>query len=113
MRKRIIAVLLVCVILCCSVHAAEPRISFTPTLSFSGTTADCSVVVSALGQQIVVVLELWDEDGLVDSWTKSGNNYVRIEETCYVVSGETYTLEASGTIGGVAFDKALTSKTCP
>lgn len=113
MKKWIMATLLVCMVLCGTVHAAEPRIAFMPTLSFTGTTANCSVDVYALGQQITVVLELRDEDGVVATWRESGEDYVSINRQASVVSGETYTLEASGTIGGVAFDKALTSKTCP
>lgn len=114
MKKRILAVVLgLCVILCTTVNAVEPRASYIPTLTFNGTTANCSIAVTSLGHSITVVLELWDEDGKVDSWTKSGTNYVRIEETCTVVSGETYTLKASGTINNVAFDREMVTNTCP
>lgn len=114
MKKRYLAaMLLVCLLLGTVAHAAEPRISYTPELSFSGTTANCMVVVSAFGQPITVVLELSDEDGVIKTWTSSGRNYVKIEDTYPVVSGETYTLQASGTINGVAFDRDVVTGTCP
>lgn len=114
MKKRILTIAFaLCLILCTTANAVEQRASYIPTLTFNGTTANCSVVVASLGHGITVVLELWDEDGLVESWTKSGTNYVKIEETSAVISGETYTLYASGTINNVAFDREMVTRTCP
>ena len=76
MRKRVIAMALA-LLLTLSIPAfAETRsVRANPVLSFSGTTAFCSVPVR-------------------------GN-------------GQTYTLTASGTVGGIVINATPVTKTCP
>ena len=115
MKKRFITISLVIVLLislCASVYAVESRTQQVfPSLSFSGTTANCSVSVYG-DSKIEVTLELKNGTKLVDSWSDSGTNYVMLSGSHKVVSGQTYTLIASGTINGRTFNTSTTG-TCP
>ena len=115
MKKRFITISLVIVLLislCTSVYAVESRTQQVfPSLSFSGTTANCSVSVYG-DSKIEVTLELKNGTKLVDSWSDSETNYVMLSGSHKVVSGQTYTLVASGTINGRAFNTSV-SGTCP
>ncbi len=84
-----------------------------PTLAFSGTTALCEFKIVNVGKAISVTMELWNGTTLVDSWTKTGVSVVSLSEECAVVSGRTYTLKASGTVGNEAFTATPVSKRCP
>lgn len=115
MWKRTILVA-ICFILFCvpTVQAAEPRITVNqPALQFSGTTALCEFSISNFGKSISVTLELWNGSTLVESWTQSGISVVTISENCTVVSGNTYTLVASGTCGGEVFSGVSVTRKCP
>lgn len=115
MKKRFAAiavVMLLLVSLCTNVCAVEARAQQVfPMIYFSGTTANCSVSVYG-DNEIKVTLELKNGTKLVDSWSDSGTNYVMLSGSHKVVSGQTYTLVASGTINGRAF-YTTTSGTCP
>lgn len=84
----------------------------TVTLSFSGTTANCSAIVTDAGKELVITLELWHGDDLVDSWPASGNGKVAVQGSCRVVKGETYTLIVTGTANGSPFSSTPFSRTC-
>ena len=113
MKKKLIPLILVLVmVLGISVAAVEQRAAIAPRLSFSGTTATCTVGVSQSGAEIEVTLELWCGDDFIDSWSKSGTSMVKISETCKVSKGNTYTLIASGTINGSPFESYPVTKTC-
>lgn len=86
----------------------SPRV----TLSFSGTTANCSAIVTDAGKELVITLELWHGDDLVDSWPASGNGKVAVQGSCRVVKGETYTLIVTGTADGSPFSSTPFSRTC-
>lgn len=114
MKKWIIpiALILVCA-LTLSVSAIEPRATrITPSLTFSGTTANCTVIVSAVGSEIDVTMELWTGSTLVDSWNNDGTTRVVVEGSCTVTKGKTYTLKTYGTIDGVKFTGTSVSGTC-
>lgn len=116
MKKQFIALtvllaVVVALFLGVPVVAATPRSTVVPTLSFSGTTAECSVRVVNNQADIEVVLELWENENLIDSWAASGRSYVSIDETCRVVRGRTYTLKAYGTFNGVSFSETTVTKT--
>lgn len=113
MKKRVLATaLLLTMMLCITAQAAQPRASIVPGLTFTGTTANCSVVVSSVSDQIEVVLELWQGNTRIASWNGSGTTYVSISETCTVTKGKTYTLKVTGTINGTAFDEQSVTRTC-
>ena len=97
MKKFIIVGMLLVLLLSNTVYAAQ---TVQPTLSFSGTTANCSVTIRAKGKAIDATLELWQGSTMVASWHKTGTSSVTISETYNCTSGVTYTLTVTGTIGG-------------
>ena len=116
MKKRLVTVIMVLVMVIAQgmiASAAEVRTSqIVPTLSFSGTTANCKVSITQAGKKLEATLELWNGSTLVDSWTASASTRLVINETCTVVRGQTYTLKVSGTIGGEAFEGTPVSAKC-
>jgi len=96
-----------------SAYATSRAVPISPSLSFSGTTANCSVRIIEAGKQIDVNLELWNGNTLIDSWPGSGSSYVIISGSCGVDSGKTYSLKVSGTIGNSIVNETLVTKTCP
>ena len=113
MKKRIIIlVVALCFLLSNPVCAAMKK-TYVPSLTFNGTTANCYISVTEIGKSINITLELWHGNTLVDSWSKSGTTYVRIDEYCTVTSGYTYTLIVTGTIGGTTISCTPVTNTCP
>lgn len=117
MKKRIFSALLAVMLLLAmsaNANAAAKSVRSSLSLSFSGSTANCSAVVRESGKQINVTMELWHGNTLLESWSGSGTNYAIVRGNYYgVQSGETYTLKAYGTAGGVSFTAVPISKTCP
>lgn len=115
MWKKAILIALCFMMICIpEVHAAEPRLAVPePSLEFSGATAICEFRIADTGQSIRVTMELWNGDTLVDSWTKTGTSTVTMSETCAVNRLRNYTLQVSGTSGGVPFGPVSVTKRCP
>ena len=116
MWKKAILIALCFMLICIpEVYAAEPRLATVPepTLEFSGTTATCEYQLVDTGKSIRVTMELWQNDTLVDSWTKTGTSVVTMSETCAVSRLRNYTLTVSGTSGGVSFGPVSVTKRCP
>lgn len=114
MKRRLIgAAAVLCLLLAVTANAVQMR-SLRPrvTLSFSGTTANCSAIVTDDNKELDVTLELWHGDDLVDSWPASGTGSVSVKGSCRVVKGETYTLIVTGTADGKAFSSPPFSRTC-
>lgn len=116
MKRKIISlatVFVLMVTMCASALAIEPRAAqINPSLTFSGTTANCRVVIISSGDDIDATLELWRGNTLVDSWAGEGTSYVSVSGKCSVTKGVTYTLKVRGTIGGVSIDCGDISRTC-
>jgi len=106
---------LVCVlvfVLSVTANAAEPRAKqVSPFLTFSGTTANCSVMIMEAGT-INATMSLWCGNTLVDIWSGNASNTLYLSGSCPVVKGQTYTLKVSGTIGGVLFNGIPVTATC-
>lgn len=83
------------------------------SLSFSGTTANCSGTVTDVGKYIVATMTLKHNGSTVASWSKSGTSVVTLSGSCSVVSGQSYTLVISGTSDGVPFSTTPFTRTCP
>lgn len=96
-----------------NVVAVERSTSYIPSLSFSGTTANCKVVIVSSGNSINATLQLWRGNTLVKSWYDSGTSRLIIRGTYNATSGQSYTLRAVGTVGGVPFTSSSITKTCP
>ena len=99
--------------LCIPVMATSRAIAVSPQISFTGTTANCSTTITALGQEIEANLELWYNGYMVKSWPGSGKSYVEISGTRPVISGYTYSVRVTGTVDGVAFQSNYATGTCP
>ena len=114
--KRILALIVVLAMVLASTAFADPievKASIvTPSLAFSGTTAQCSVSVSDAGKPIFVTMKLYQGSTLMSSWSKSGTGYVYLYKTKTVTKGKTYTLKVSGTINGAAFTAPTITRTC-
>ena len=110
MYKRIIAMTLALLLLfSMSVFAAEQRLTVpVPSLSFSGTTAYCSVRVSDSSSDINVTLTLYRGWSTIASWSGYGRHEVYVSGTAAVKDGLEYRLVASGTIDGFPFSREVT-----
>lgn len=117
MKRRLTATLLLCILtfsLVATANAAETRVAIAPpTLSFTGTTANCKLSVTKFGSNINATLELWKGNTRVASWSGTATSSLIISKTKSVISGQTYTLKAHGTIDGVSFTAPSITKTCP
>lgn len=101
--KRLISIVLVVVMLMAipaTAFAAPSRVaSATPSLSFSGTTANCKVTIRESGKAISATMSLWDGNTCLDSWSGNGTSLLIISGSHEVVQGKTYTLKVTGTSG--------------
>ena len=115
MKKRIVPLFIVLVmVLSISANAAiEPKANIIrPTLSFSGTTAKCTVLVTSPGKDIRVTMSLWRNTTLIDSWSGSGTTVVSVQGTASVVKGVAYTLKVTGTVNGDPISVVPLTRTC-
>lgn len=116
MRKRILPVMMaLLLLLSVSVQAAESRaVTGTPSLSFSGTTATCEVMLRSgnSSDKFSATLTLKQGSSKIDSWTASGSGRVSISEQCSVKKGSTYTLTLSYTLNGVSQPAVSVNGTC-
>ena len=86
MKKRIVSVFLVAAILSALVAtaaAAQSRAAdYTPSLTFDGTTANCTISIMAIGKPITATLELWQGSTRVAKWSDSATSRLIIDEDC-------------------------------
>lgn len=114
--KRLISIVLVVVMLMAipaTAFAAPSRVaSATPSLSFSGTTANCKVTIRDSGKAISATMSLWDGSTCIDSWSSNGTSLVIISGSHDVEHGKTYTLKVTGTSGSKTLVIESVSKKC-
>lgn len=99
-----------------TVQAATPRtITINPGLSYTGTTANCSVSVIGdhMSQEIEATIKLWHGTTCLETWYASGNGYFSWRDTATVTRGNTYRLSVDVTIDDEALDQVYIDKTCP
>lgn len=117
MRQRVCALIaLVILALSISVQAVESRTtSAKPDLSFTGTTANCSVICRGQSgsDTIDVTLTLYQGSTYVDSWSDSGTGRVALSGSCKAVSGKSYKLVVNYSVNGVSRPSISTTGTCP
>lgn len=119
MRKRLfsvlVPVLLVCVFSAQVAQAATQRAYVRPSLSFSGTTATCSIICrgNSTSDDLDVTLTLYQGNSYVDSWSGSGKGSVVLSKECQVERGKTYRLEVTFFINGVEKPSESVTNTCP
>lgn len=105
-RKLVFVILFACLFVATSIkaQAAQQVFSISPSLNFEGTSARCMLSVMDSGKSISATVELWQGGTLIDSWSDTGTSYLCINETHSVISGQTYTMVAYGTIGNTDFE---------
>lgn len=119
MRKLIavLAALAIVMVMGFSAKAAtESGASAFPGLSFSGTTATCSLRVYAphTTDSIVASVTLKHGSSTVKQWTNlTANGILNFSDTASVAHGETYTLQVTLEINNVSYTIADITKTCP
>ena len=104
MKRRIsILALLLILTLQIPAHAISARTDFfSPSLTFNGTTANCSIYArGASTDKVSVTLELRGEEGRVGYWADTDIERVVINESATVIKGHSYELIATVYINGV------------
>ena len=116
MRKRVLALTLALVfVLGISAQAVQPRYAqITPSISFTGTTAKCTVSVRASNDtdKIAITAKLYRGGTLLATWTKSGTGSVTLSEKTTVTKNFSYTLESNVTSNGVKQSVSPVTKAC-
>ncbi len=112
MKKRLVSLALILVMLLGITAFAAENYAYAPRLRFSGTTAICSVSISAPNEEIDVRLTLWHGDDVVYYWDESGTDAVVIEGRIRVTAGEEYTLTLTGTVGDEDIGEISVDGTC-
>ncbi|MCR5500277.1 MAG: hypothetical protein K6F31_07775 [Acetatifactor sp.] len=120
--RRLIAIIMSAIILIMAngvtVNASERacNTSYTPSLSFSGTTATCKlkVIASNMSYPIEASVTLKHGNTVVKQWTNlTANGIMNFSDTAEVISGNTYTMQVTLKINGVSHNVTDIVKTCP
>lgn len=99
-----------------SAYAVTPRIvTIDYGLSYSGTTAICTVTVvgNNMSEEIKATVKLWYGSTCLYTWTETDYGYLDFEETLSVTSGKTYKMTVDVTVDGTVYATRSTSRTCP
>lgn len=116
--KKLIAFMLAIILLLSvsvSANAATPRfISINPELTFSGTTANCSVSIvgSTMSDEIDATIKLWRGSTCLRTWRVSDDGYLFWSGTATVTKGKTYDLTVDLVYNGVSKPRVSVSGTC-
>jgi len=118
MKKRTLVSLVLLAILLLSMivtaYAAEERAThINADLIYSGTTANCTVLISSPGDEIEATVELWRGSVCLSRWAAEAEDFLEIDESRQVLSGSTYVMTVNGSIDGVPFDEVSITKRCP
>lgn len=115
MKKRIFALLLfVAMALTVPAYASSARTALIqPGLSFSGTQANCSLLVFGdYGtEKISATVKLKNGNTNIKTWNVSVTGDLIFSETVIVEKGKSYTLYADVTIDGKVYPTATISRT--
>ena len=122
MKKRIsVLVLMLALLASVTAHAAvnwDGTFNCDRKLSFRGTTAECFVEVEANEDtaRIDATVKLMRGGSTVATWPLTGTGSATLTETMGCTSGQTYTLQVTGTVSG-SFGtdniSAYVNATCP
>ena len=118
MQKIMISVIhitLILAILVAGLPTVNANKSIRTNLSFEGTTATCSVKISAekSTDNIVVSVQLYQGTTLVSEWNDvSGKGTFSFSETATVKKGKSYTMKTKCTINGKSQSVADVTKKC-
>lgn len=98
-----------------SAQATQRSAMVKPNITFSGTTATCSVSVigNSAKDSISLTVKLYSGNACIATWTDSGSGNLNFSRTKTVQKGSTYKLTADVSINGTALSTASTTGTCP
>ncbi len=116
-RRMLVLILVILIFVSLPIHALAntPRIIvIAPRLSFSGTTATCTLQVTGhyATDRIEAVLKLWDGNTCLQTWNLSGTLVLTFSDTYSVIRNHEYTLTADVTINDVARPRVSFTGTC-
>lgn len=115
MKKIVCLMLVLLLIQPATVNAATSRSVITNSkISFSGTTANCKVVVTgnSMKDEIEMVIKLWEGSTCIATWESSGIGYVEFSKNKSVIKGKEYTLTADVTINGTYYSTPSYTDKC-
>lgn len=118
MKKKAIPFLLFLVLLFAQpvyAEAVSPRAAtIWPSMAFNGTTAQCSVSVTAehFTDDIEITVKLWRNGKCIKTWEDSGTGYLIFDRTTTVTRGYTYIMTADVTLDGAIQPTVSVSKEC-
>lgn len=114
-RRFFLFAILLLFVLGLTAHAASMAYDANPSLSFSGTTAHCTVVCRGdkTTDSISATLTLYQGNTEIASWSNFGTFRVPVSGNCNVTSGLTYRLKLSWSVNGVSLPDVEVSNTCP
>ena len=117
MRKQLLALSLILVMLLgitaqASGHAMLPAAQ--PSLSFSGTTASCRIIVRGdrSSDTLSATAKLWTGKTCLKTWTIKGTGKIQTTKTATVSKGKTYKLTVDYTVNGVKQPQKSVTRTC-
>ena len=116
MKKRISALVLVLALMASVTASARwnDTSSIDCNLTFSGTTANCLVSIFAenTSTDINCTVKLMRGGRTIATWPLTGTGRATLTKTMGCTSGETYTLQVTGTVGRDSINKYV-NNTCP
>lgn len=86
-------------------YAVSPRlVDVMPNISFANNNATCTVEIYAdkSSDRISAVMELWQGNQKISSWSSSSTGYLSITKTTRVTAKKTYKLVVDYSINGVS-----------
>lgn len=113
-KKAVVTLIIMILMLVAPAYATLARVAYiAPNLSFTDTTANCSVTIyDGDTAKIKVVISLKNGDDCIKSWEKSAVGYFYFFDTVSVARGQTYTLSVDATINGKTLPTATVSNIC-
>lgn len=95
-------------------QAATRNLAVYSNLTYSGTTATCTVRISggSATNCLEATIKLWNGNTCIKTWTATGDGYIIFSKTATVTTGNTYTLTVDWSIDGVAQATSSVSKKC-
>lgn len=115
MKRIFVLVVILMLLISLPVYAMTPRaVSINPTLSFSGTVANCKVQIfgNSSTDDIDATIKLWQGNSCIETWTESSIGYLIFEDTTSVIKGKTYKLTVDATVNGRKMSTAYVEKKC-
>jgi hypothetical protein len=117
MKKRflsLIAAILLLAIIPFTAYAVTSRtVAIIPRISFSGSTATCSVDITgySLNDELDVVVKLWKGNTCLDTWYANSTGFLFFKDYYNPVQkGITYNLTVELTVNGTTESSVSTSK---